>query len=41
MGIKRAVSIRQIEPKTIKLFTKKKIGKKIKKTEKATFPLYF
>ena len=41
MGIKRTVSTRQIELKTLKSFTRQKIQKNIQKTKKAIFPLYF
>ena len=41
MGIKRTVSIRQIELWGTEPLEPKKIRKKMQKTEMANFPLYF
>ena len=41
MGIKRTVLIRLIDVKSLKLFATNKSERKMQKTERAIFPLYF
>ena len=41
MGIKRTVSIRQIDLRGTEALDPKKIMQKMQKTEMANFPLYF
>ena len=41
MGIKRIISIRHVEVRTLKSFPRKNIREKIQTTKITTFPLYF